>query len=278
MHQKVGRFALVAILVATMMVTATADSGQNNDAGSGADAGNTRDTATKIQLATTYSARLRAGDVDWYAADVTNAAPTCVLARASANSPTYLALGVESPALRASAPIYVTSGQEGRAGIAGIAPLTATLRASPPTADANASKYDFNITTILAPTTGGDLGTSFDAGESTGSAMPTTPGCTMGTLRGLDLRDVYSLSIAANQVITYTLASQESGVTLTLLDSLGNIIGPTIARGESASVLTSTSGTYFLSSSRSTSVSDSGYAIGTIVGPEPSGCRPYCMS
>lgn len=278
MHQRSGRISLVAILLAVLTTTAAADSGGQNDANTGGDAGDTRATAVAVALGAPYvNNKLRAEDVDWYSTDVSPSGIACVRARVSASAPTYFALGIESPGLTRTAPFYAEQGRDAVGGLAGMTPLTATLRAAQKQVEGTA-KYNFTLERVAVPQVGGDGGSFSDAGESPSTAVPITPGCIGGNLQGLDIKDTYALNVPEGQVVTYTLASASSSIQLALVDAVGNALGPSIGPGEIGSVTLPTAQTVFLSSAQTSSVSDTNYAIGTIVGPEPTSCRPYCVS
>lgn len=278
MHQRSGRIFVAAILLAVMTTTAAADGGGQNDGGSGTDAGNTRSSATTVPLGTWFVGnKLRFDDVDWYAASVSGPGASCVSARVQASAPIYAALGAESTALALSAPFYADSKRDASGGIAGITPLTATLRFAQVDPSVGQAKYNFSITRLDATAATSDAGTGADAPERITSATPISPGCVGGTLGGLDLSDKYAIAAEAGQALTYTIGTTSSDVTLTLLDTLGNVLGPTIGAGESATIILDTSGTYYLSADQSTSLGTSSYAVGLLAGPEPSSCRPYCL-
>lgn len=277
MHQRSGRLTLLALFLALISTTAAADAGGQNDAGTGADAGNTRAMATPVSIGASYlNNKLRVDDVDWYAADVPAPGLACIRARGTAGGPTYFALGVESPGVTRSAPFYVDAGRESTGGVAGLTPMTATLRVAQARAD-GATKYNFSLERVSIPQPGGDAGSYSDAGETPSTAIPVSPGCLGGNLEGLDIKDTYALAVGEGEAVTYTLASASNTLRLTLVDAVGNALGPSIAPGEIASVSFAAPSTVYLTSAQTSSVSSTNYAVGSIVGPDPAGCRPMCM-
>ena len=278
MHQRPGRVALLAVLLAVATTTAAADAGGQNDAGTGADAGNARGSATTVAIGAQYLGnKLRVDDVDWYAAEVPGPAASCVRAVVSVNAPTYFALGAESGATKVGVPFRASPGSTTSAGVAGVSPLTATLRAAQTPGVEGQSKYDFRLELVEATGGGGDAGLIGDAGDSAGTATLVEPGCVKGALTGIDIRDTFAIDVPAGDSLTYSLASASSAVRVALTDALGNTVGPSIAPGESARVAVSAPGTYYMSASQTTSFGDAAYVIGAVSGPEPTGCRPYCM-
>lgn len=278
MPQFARRSALIVILVAWMATTAVADpGGPQNDAGSGGDAGNVRSLATPISGATPYTASLRPNDIDWYAASFNGTTASCVTTHAKAAAATYVAIGVETTGANLSVPMLVTPGADTMGGVAGMMPLTATLRAAPAANASNFGSYDFRVDRVGVPSVNGDGPTAGDAGDSLATAMAAGVGCTGGHLTVLgDSVDMYSIQVPAGQVVTYSLAANLGGINLGLLDSVGNAIGPVLDPGQSATVTTS-GGTYYMSAVRAGAVGDVGYVIGAVIGPEPAGCKPYCL-
>lgn len=274
---RVSIVLLVAILAASSVV---ADGGYHeNDAGSGADAGDTRASATPIALGATYGSTAWFNDTDWFVSSVPSSNPACITARVHADAPTYFALGAESGDETAIAAVRVTSGEEGILGVAGQTPLTTALRVHRAPSSSWYPSNDFRLDRSSIPATNGDgLGGASDAGDSTSAAMPIGPGCTGGhlALTSVDVRDMFAIQIPAGRVVTYSFAATVPGISLGLVDAVGNAVGPALEPGEVATA-SPPSGTYYLSAQRSTGVGDIGYLVGVIVGPEPSGCRPYCL-
>lgn len=282
MHQKPGGVTLACVLLAVLATTATADpgTGPQNDAGTGADAGDVRANATKVGIGILYGAALRPNDVDWYASSIEGGAASCVVARVHASASTYFALGAEEGGASRSAVFRTDPNEEDVAGVAGMTPLTTTLRAALVPGGPNFAGYDFRLDRVGAPVSGGDAGTEGDAGDAASTALAAARGCTQGRLTvlgSLDLRDTYSMQVGSNEVVTYSLAANAEGISLTLLNAVGEAVGPALMPGELATVSTSAPGTYYLSAARTSAVGDVGYVFGTSLGPEPSGCRPYCL-
>lgn len=282
MHQKTGRVVLACILSAIMATTATADpgAGPQNDAGSGGDAGDVRANATAVQTAVRYAGALRPNDVDWYAAPVGATGASCIVARVQASAPTYFALGAEGGSSVGTAVIRAEPDRDAIAAVAGMGPLTTTLRSALVPGGPNFGSYGFQIDRVGIPAGAGDAGSPTDAGDSAAGAIPVAAGCVHGRLSVLgsvDLRDMYSMQVGAGEVVTYSLAANYDGLSLTLLDALGETVGPALVPGQLATVTTSSPGTHYLSVSRTSAVGDVGYVAAMSLGPEPSGCRPYCV-
>lgn len=271
--------AIVTFLVACMAGSAMADPGMNDsDAGTGTDAGNTRAAAMSVASGITYGGRVRGSDIDWYMSNVAATGPSCVRTTGSADSASYFALGVENNAGTTSAPILLGEGVEAVGGVAGQTPLTSTLRIARASESGGAGMYSFRFERFGVPPSG-DAGTGDDVGNAD-FALPIAPGCIGGHLSAigsLDMRDVYAVSVAPGQKVTYSLASNTGGHTLSLLNAAGETVGPILESGQLGSVALSTGGTYYLTAQRTTAIGDVGYIAGVIVGPEPTGCRPYCL-
>ena len=277
MSQRARRAVVLVFLLAWVSTDAFADSGwRDNDAGTGADAGNSRAAATPVNLAIKYGGGASGSDIDWYATSVPASGASCVETRVHAENPMYFALGAEVADSTVSAPIRVNASEEGVAGIAGQTPLTATLRARRVPYTDSQTNYDFRLDRIGIPSGNLDGPTGVDAGDSASTAMPISFGCTGGHLAMLDLRDVFALQLPAGRVLTYSLAANSGGFSLALLDSIGNAVGPALDPGQVATA-SPPSGTYYLSAQRSAGVTDVGYVIGALAGPEPTGCRPLCI-
>lgn len=274
-----GYSVLATILVACMASSAIADPGTtDNDAGSGADAGNVRSAAWSVAYDVTYSGRVRGPDIDWYAASIASSATSCVRLTGASETGSYFGLGVENADGTTTAPILIGQGAQATGGIAGKTPLTSTLRVARAPDGDGPGHYSFRVERAGIPAEG-DGGTGSDVGEGP-HALAVEPGCIGGHLSAidsLDMRDVYAVSVAAGQVVTYSLASNTGGHTLSLLDSAGEAIGPALESGGLATVSAPTSGTYLLSAQRTTAIGDVGYIAGVVVGPDPSTCRPYCL-
>lgn len=266
------------ILVALMVTSATAGS-NDNDAGSGADAGGSRASATSVAMGSLHEAYLAKNDIDWFAADVGGAGAGCVLLTGVSNVPAYFALAAETPAGTTTAPLRAQNGVPFSAGVAGLMPLTGTLRVRG--VDANKQgEYEFRLDSVGVPSGTGDGPLGADAGASPEEAMPAAPGCIGGHLTmvpALDVRDLYRIDVGPDQVVTYSLVSDVEGITLTLVNAADIVVGPIVDPGEYAAVAVPT-GAYFLSAQRTNSFGDVGYVAGAIVGPDPTGCRPYCLA
>lgn len=273
-------YHVITVLVVCMASTAVADPGSNdNDAGSGADAGNVRSAALLVEYGQTYAGRVRGSDIDWYEANVGSSGVTCVEMTATSSAPSYFAFGQENAAGTTSSPILLGAGTTAKGGIAGALPLASTLRVARAQADGGPGYYDFRFARSTI-TSGGDGGSSNDAGGSAAEAMPITPGCLSGHLSAigsLDMKDIYQISVAPGEVVTYSLASNTGGHTLSLLNAAGDVVGPVLETGQRATVALPTSGSYYLAAQRTTAVGDVGYLVGAVVGPDPTGCRPYCV-
>ena len=267
---------LSAVLVACMASTAMADPGHSdNDAASGSDAGNTQAQALLVEYGRLYQGRVRGNDVDWFAAQYGTSAPSCIRVTATASTSSYFTLGQQDTTGSMSAPILVGSGARAAGGIAGLSPLSTSLRVARASGVDGPGHYDFQLDRI-GPSLGTDAGTA-DAGTGV-DALPTAPGCVPGMLTGIsDGADGYKITVQPGEVVTYSFATSGTGATLTLLNAAGQAVGPALQSGELAEVPLSTGGTYFLTAQRSASFSEVGYVAGIVVGPDPSGCRPYCM-
>lgn len=264
---------VIAIVLALSTITASA--GAENDAGSGGDAGGERAFATPVQVAKQFKGAAPLGDVDWYAATVFTGA-TCVLMNVSANRELYVGFGAERQTGAVSA--VTTTGASGTVlgGLATPSLSAATIAVEPVSTDV--TSYRSNITLVGFPApSAGDAASGQDAGDIVGSATPVAAGCVGGSLSGVpfDARDMYSVTIPAGGVITYSFVTDgSSGLSLSLLDASGSPVAPTLSSGDAATFVTDVGGTFFLSSS-STSVSPSSYLVGITLGPGP-GCRPTC--
>lgn len=266
------------ILVALMVTSATAASG-DNDANSGADAGNARETATAVALGTTHQAYLTKGDIDWFVGDVGGTAAGCVSLRGLSNMPSYFALAAETTSGTITAPLRSTNEVEFTGGVAGMTPMTTTLRARG-IDDTKQGHYNFRLDRVGVPNGSGDGPSGVDAGARPEDAMPVQPGCIGGHLAILptpDARDVFRVNVGPDEVVTYSLAANVDGVTLALVSAADTLVGPVLDPGEVAAVAVP-SGSYFLSAQRSNAVGDVGYIAGVMVGPDPTGCRPYCLA
>lgn len=275
-----GYNVLATFLVACMASTAMADPGNtDNDAGSGADASDLRSGAYAVSYGQTYAGRVRGSDIDWYSASLAATGPSCVRTSGSSASPAFFGLGMEEADGTTTTPILLGAGEEAAGGVAGLTPLTSTLRVARASTDGGTGHYSFRFDRMGIPASG-DGGTGGDVGNAD-AALAIKPGCVGGHLAAigsLDMRDVYAVSVAPGEVVTYSLASNTGGHTLSLLDMAGEAIGPVLESGGLAAVSVPTGGTYFLSTQRTTAIGDVGYVLGVAVGPDPSTCRPYCLA
>lgn len=276
-----GRSFLIVILIAGMAATAVADpGGPQNDAGSGSDAGDVRSAAVGIGPGLTYGGQLRPNDIDWYAASFQGAVPSCISATVQASSPIYAALAAEMSGTTVATPMAIAANGTATGGVAGMLPLTATLRVAGQQNAPNFGAYSFSLARVNIPNNANDGGVNADAGDSFASALPAAAGCIGGHLAVIptvDQRDVYAIGVPSGTVVTYSLASNYNGIQLSLTDAVGNLLGPILAPGESAAVSASSPSTFYLTAARTTAVGDVGYVVGAIIGPSPDSCKPYCL-
>lgn len=274
-----GYSVLATILVACMASTAMADPGNSdNDAGSGADAGNVRESALLVSYATTYNGRVRGNDIDHYSASLAASGPACIRTTGTSESDAYFGVGLEDVDGSTSAPILIGQGTQAAGGLAGLTPLTSTLRVARASGGEGPGHYSFRFDRVGIPASG-DGGTGYDVGNADG-ALPVQPGCIGGHLSAigsLDMRDVYAITVPPGQIVTYSLTANTGGHTLSLLNAAGDAVGPALEAGGLATVAVPTSGTYYLTAQRTTAIGDVGYIAGVVVGPDPSACRPYCL-
>lgn len=281
------RAILMAILV--LAGTALADHA-TDDAGAGTDAGNTQAAAMPIAYGA-YGGHLAPRDWDWFRVEAPSAGPRCIQADVSGENHDTARLTVESPDRARSLRAQFPGG--GSASLALAVPAVARTYFDitpsgnlPGSGDpARPGHYAFHLRETGIPVGNmGDALTSGDAGNEISKATPAPGPCIGGRIDPLrnigDARDVYSITVGAGQVVTYSFAATGSpGVlTLSLLDAAGESVGPALVSGQVAQVQVP-AGTYYLSASRvSLATEEVGYVIGIIQGPPDPGssCRPYC--
>lgn len=280
---QIPRIRVLAILIAVSMGTALAGSG--NDAGSGSDAGDSRDMALLLPGAGTYQARAQGSDQDWFRLNGPGA-PQCVKANGGGDQQFSVAV---SGLFDDQGRTVGTKSQPGKKANLGLAipNLASGYVQIKPAAGNSGGDYSFGLSLVgVPPVSAGDALTSSDAGNSISTAISAPGPCIGGHLVPVtsisDPADVYAVSAAAGDVITYSLATDANPALtqLSLLDSSGSSVASSIASGGVGTFSVPMSGTYFLSITRlSGEQTDVGYLLGVIVGPPDDsgpGCRPYC--
>lgn len=278
--QKAFILPLVVLVAAAPFAPATTT---QNDAGLGLDVPNTRDAAALVSIPGSYQGQLTTNDVDWYRANVSSSAPLCVNLASRADPEAAIALEVASGGTTTRAFTRPSAGSPGAASLA--FPAGATVRVEARAIQSGLTAYGFDLTTTGAPSvSAGDAFSGFDAGSTLTSALRVSPGCVGGHMSIInnvaETRDVYALSVAEAQQITYSFATSAGRVLqVQLLDTSGNAVGQALPSGGAASFVAPSAGTYFLAiSSSSTAMEDTAYTLGITLGPpEPgSACRPQC--
>lgn len=258
----------------------SADGVSQNDAGSGGDAGDSRSTATSILLGS-YTGKLVPNDQDWYVAQAATTSLTCVEASAAGDHAGWLVVGAESGSNGRKASARFAPGVTARAGVAAPTLDRAVAGLVPSSSQTSAFGYQFTLGLVGVPDPSvGDALSGTDASSTLSGALAVTTPCFGGRLNSVtgsvDSSDAYKVTAAKGDVITYSLAASLTAVQLSLVDSAGNAIGPTITSGQSAESPQLSSGTYFLLVSSGT-LDAAAYLVGMAVGPpDPNGCRPYC--
>ena len=267
------RAAILFVLLS--LTTAIADSAQN-DAGTGADASNSSSAPTAVALGTTYTGRAGEWDLDWYQAPAASSAPMCVELDASQARSTgsefdlATADGVRSVR-------YVVGPHGGADFAGGLAGRGVTSATFGTTSFNDAQSYSF----VLSPYTPQSAAV-VNPGSTLSTAAPVSSPCFGGafTLGQLASTENYNLGqfAAGTVLVVTTAATSPTGLQVSLLDAAGNVVA-TSSGGGIMTTQAPTTGTYYVSATRSTSALDQiQYIVGVVSGGDPgSPCRPTCL-
>lgn len=243
-----------------------------DDAGSGADAGGSTQTAMSLAYGA-YHANLTPGDADWFVFPA-GATLGCMEARVLTSHAMRVGFGAGS----ATAIGSLSGGAFGTAlAIGSVPPLLGALPDEEPWDAASVGPYSFSVG-VNAATLVGDTNRD-DASSTTGGALPVPGDCFRGHFRsdGSDI-DLYSFEAGMGEVATYTVAqSGGAGSSAFVLDTSGAPLGDPVVPGEIGQVALPAAGRYYVGAISVAHDTSSTYALALAVGPEPSGCRPYCL-
>ena len=282
-----GKAAAIVVITLVLGAATAADGSWNdlqNDTGLGTDASDVETSPTRLPGFGSDSANLALHDEDWYGLSTAASSPACLQVRAKSDVPADVRMPLATSAGTRTVTVRATD-REAVGALAvpdhqglklGVKPVDSSTLSS-------IVSYGFALSLVTPPTLSqGDALSGRDAGGDASTAVPVKPGCFGGILAQArataDRVDLYALSVAAGDKVSYSLASHP-GVTLRLLDASGAQVGPTILSGDSTGVTLGTAGTYYLAASPRTSESvDMPYVMGVVVGPPDPGhpCRPYC--
>lgn len=272
-----------ALALAVCFALPTVLAGVNDDAGTGTDAGETRATALVMGFGASYGS-MNPSDVDVFSAPV-GSGPECVALSASANNPAYAALTLTRDGDERTSVLALSPGATAATGIVRGTRDGTFVRFAPVPNASVITGYQFQVSAMTGyadPSTGDALSLG-DAGQVVSEALQAPGPCFGGRLTRtdfLDTKDAYLVPARAGETIRYSLATSipAMGAQLTLLDARGAAIGSTVTANGVGEAVAPTDGTYVLMmSSSSTSTRDLDYLVGWGSGPDPNGCRPYCM-
>ena len=269
---------LTATLVALVLFVPTVLAEQN-DAGTGADAGGTRATATTLPYPGAYNASFKGPDVDWYRLGTSATAPLCATATMTSGPASRLSLFAGDQAAHAR------SSDSAQPTVSLSVPGTGEVFSRHESLTTPGGAYGFTLSLQGVPSRSlGDALSGTDAGSSLSTALPLKTGCAGGRLSTLDsfsdTVDVYAVQLVAGQEFTYSFAATDAtAIRLSLIDQSNVAVAPTLASGGVATFVPSTGGLYYLTvTSSSSTVQETGYVLGTTMGPPDPGnpCRPQC--
>lgn len=246
-----------------------------NDAGSGLDAGGIT-APLGLSSFDTYQGNLTHNDIDAYSIGASGPSPLCVSESVAPTNDVYAVFGVRTPSTNLTMRGEVQSAQQvGFAMTQASSGFLALLDTETPSGEQSPYTFSFGLTTVGA-LAWGDAGSTADAGDSAATALPVGAGCTGGRLGVLDQADAYTVPLSSAYTFI-SLATSAPGVSATLTDSAGNVLGSTFGSGTLLAVDTNGGvGTLVVSSSGSST--DLGYLLGIGAGDPPNpGCRPFCF-
>lgn len=242
------------------------------DAGTGSDAGGSPGAAMPLGYGA-YQGNLTPGDVDWFSFP-SGPALGCMEASFLTAHPMRVGYGAGTTTLTGG----LVEGMFGTTlAVGSLPPLLGALPDVAPWDTLSVGPYRFEVS-VAPPALAGDT-KQRDAPASTTGA-PAVPGaCFSGHFRadGSDV-DVYTFTAQGGDVATYSIArSGGAGATAILLDATGQQVGAAVAPGEIGTFAIPQTGTYYAVAASAPSDDSSTYALALVWGPEPSGCRPYCL-
>lgn len=232
-----------------------------DDAASGMDAGNTSSAAMPLAYGS-YAGNLTLGDADWFAFPATSA-PACL--RASVGSLHAMRVGVG-----ADPGIDLVGGlQEGifqtTLAVAPGAQRLGMLPDESPWDVVSVGPYAFALD-VRSPAVLADDGDVVPA-DCFGAALKD------------DHVDVDSFFFDANEgdIAVYSAAVGQGSLSVAIKDASGAIVGSFVPSGSAGQVTIPVDGTYTLTTVGRATGGNQLYTAALVVGPEPSGCRPYCL-
>ena len=236
------------------------------------DAGNAPEVAMPLAYGR-YQANLTPGDTDWFVFPM---------------NPTLGCLAVElisSHAMRGGIRIGASQTFVGdlangvfatTIAIGAVAPRFAALPDAAPWDKASVGPYGFDIS-VATPNAVGD--TDANDAPSASAGAPVAPAtCFRGHFRESDT-DVFRFAAhAADEVATVSLARAGTGsASVAIVDDAGQPVGDPIPAGEARQILLPGPDEYFLVVIGPPSPTSTDYLLTLVLGPEPTGCRPYCL-
>lgn len=267
---------LVPLVVWMLMPAAwAAPLGVLSDAGTSGDAGGSPGTAMSLAYGS-YEGNLTPGDADWFAFPAPSA-PMCLSARVFSAHAMRVAVG-------AGASAGLVGGMEDGffATTLAVEPVATRVGALPDAAPWDAvsvGPYAFDVAAALAPVAG-------DSREDDATSVPAladpVPGPCFSAYfdddeeDGRDV-DVWSFDAVASERATVSLAvGAGMAGALRVVDASGAVVAGPIASGELAEFVIPADGSFWLVAQSLTS-REGAYTVALVMGPDPTGCRPYCV-
>lgn len=294
--QGFGRASAVLVAVAFLSGLQVALASGANDAGTGSDASDKPWSPTKIEYGTYDGAIDWESDVDWYRAHPLEKGPACVELDAVPDVPLTANLTVahwssdtvEQKTTAAALP----TGHGFRSGLAlrDIDGSRAGL-----VGGSTAGPYAFALRWVgIDAFAQADGGTGADAGSTFSDALPAPRPCIAGRLTDTDLRDVFSFPGDAGSQRTFSFLPLVDGLVFEIVTAAGTVLFSTDTSTVTDLILSSDETVYLvvgyepsggnlltapdLTTTTSTSSLSDYFLTFEDVDPDPSPCRPSCLS
>ena len=242
------------------------------DAGMPADAGDDRASATPLETGA-YEGNLTPGDADWYALAGLKA-PGCLDVTAMTKHAMRFTIAHGDSEITA-APHEGLFGSTLAVGPGAV--HFAALSDDEPWSLASVGPYSFGLALSAAWASGDQRG--LDAPSSIALAGPVPDECFRAVFRhdGPDA-DAWTFQARELDVITYSFAVGPAATGVLEIVAPDGATLAAASTGDIGQLVVPATGSYAVRATSLTSTDNAEYVIGLALGPDPSGCRPYCLA